>query len=59
MEENGWLRHLLENMQKDIDEIKDDVKHLSEWKWKIAGGVTVVSVFVTVIVNILHVWAKQ
>lgn len=63
MEQNGWLKVLLENMQADIDEIKADMKlvvmheiePLKKWKWKVAGGVTVICALITLIINVFGI----
>jgi len=59
MEANGWLKELLSRMDDDIQEIKTDVKRLSEFKWRIAGGVTVLCALITFAINAFAIWMRH
>lgn len=42
MPTNAWLELLLEKMQRDLDEIKADVKTLQKAKFKFDGAMIVI-----------------
>lgn len=58
METNGWLKVLLEKMDDDISEIKNDVRILREFRWRVVGGVTVICVIVTVAIDLVNIWVR-
>ena len=58
MSETDWLRVTLERMQSDIDEIKQDVKVWHEFKFKLAGGVFVLSSLITVLLNLVGLYLR-
>lgn len=53
MTDNEWLKLLLETMQEDISEIKEDVKGLQVSKFKLQGAYLAVSVIVSCLVSVL------
>lgn len=59
MEDHGWLRNIVENMQNEIHEIKKDVKDIKEFKFKIVGGIIAISSLITIIVNIFVFLVKH
>ena len=58
MAETDWLKVTLDRIQSDIDEIKDDVKMLHEFKFKIAGGVIALSTILTLILHVISLALK-
>lgn len=48
----GRLEGLLETVQKDVTDIKKDVKNLNQFKWKVYGGVLALSVLLSGLIKI-------
>lgn len=59
MNESEWLHDVLNNIREDIIEIKQDVKDLREAKHKLLGGIFVVSTIITVVINVVAIWARR
>lgn len=57
--ENGWLRDLLRAMQKDISEIKGDIKSLQKSKWMFDGAKEAIRLIVTIGVTLLTIWMSH
>lgn len=53
-----WLKILLEQMQKDIDEIKSDVKKLDGRNNKADGAMLAISAIVSAAVSALAIYLK-
>lgn len=51
----GTLEERSIQQGKDIAEIKSDVKTLLAFKWKVAGGAAVLSVFLTAVAELAHI----
>ena len=58
MSDSEWLHAVLERMQADINEIKSDVRHLHEFKFKLAGGAIVLSSLLTLAINVIAIWFR-
>lgn len=54
--ENGWLKIVLVQMQRDVDEIKADVKALQSAKFKVEGAYVALTVIVSSIVSFLTIF---
>lgn len=53
---NGWLKELLKTIQKDINEIKKDIKGLQRSKWMFDGAKEAVRIGITVGITVLTMW---
>lgn len=65
MEESGWLKVLLDNLQDDMKEIKDDIHEirvemegLKDFKAKVIGGSMALSFVITGFVQLVLHWIK-
>lgn len=58
MDSNGWLRELLKVMQKDIMEIKKDLKSLQKSKFMFDGAKEALRVVATVLITLLTIYLK-
>lgn len=56
--DNGWLKKYLENLEKEVGEVKADVKLLLEDKWKRQGMTIVISVIVSLVTTALAIWLR-
>lgn len=50
----GKLEEFKEWVMRDLHEIKSDVKALNQFKWRVAGGAAVLSVLLTVVIEVFH-----
>lgn len=58
MPQDDWLKLFLEQMQRDIDEIKKDVKTLQEAKSKADGAIMAVSALISIIIGMVAAYLK-
>lgn len=56
MEANGWLKIVLEQIRRDLDEIKVDIKALQKSKFMFDGAKEAVRLIVTIGVSLATVW---
>lgn len=49
----GELKAFRDQTQKDLAEIKSDVKELKQFKWRVAGGAAVLSVILAAVIEII------
>ena len=49
----------LGQIREDIHEIKQDMKELKEMKFRFLGGLTVLSVLLTMVINFIEIWIKN
>ena len=54
----GKLEGNMEAIKADVKEIKMEVKLLSQFKWRVAGGAAVLSVVVASIGSIISHWLR-
>jgi hypothetical protein len=52
------LDYFIERTDKDISEIKDDVKSLLAFKWQIVSGAAIVSGIVTLAIQLVLIYLK-
>lgn len=57
-ETNGWLKLMLEKMQEDMSEMKEDIRLLREERAKQHGVAVVIAVIATCVINLLAVWLR-
>ena len=43
-------------MEKRFDGLHSDVKKLNEFKWRMAGGAAILSLFMTSAIEVAHFW---
>lgn len=51
MNETEWLHDVLDRMREDIIEIKQDIRDLREFKFRLLGGVFVITSVLTLAID--------
>lgn len=54
----GRLEEFQKNSEKRFDQIEKKLDTLNEFKWRLAGGVTVLSLLLTIIIEVLKEFAR-
>lgn len=52
MEDNKWMEIVLERIEKDLDEIKREVKELNRFMYRVLGASAIVSSVITLIIQL-------
>ncbi len=58
MPEKSWLAETIGEMQRDLREIKADIRILREHKAETHGKVMIVAALITLMVNAIAMWFK-
>ncbi len=49
----GELKAFRHQTEKDLSEIKKDIKSLQQFKWRVAGGAAVLSVLLAAVIELI------
>lgn len=50
----GELKAFRDQTQRDLAEIKSDIKSLQQFKWRVAGGAAVLSIIMTAVIEFIR-----
>lgn len=57
--EDQWLHLVLSKIEKDLDDIKEEIKRLNEFRFRLVGSAVFASCVITAGINFLSLWMKM
>lgn len=58
MTDAEWTVYALDRIREDVTEIKHDIKDLKSFRFRLAGGITVLCALLTVAVDAVVMWVR-
>lgn len=55
----GRLEEFKEQTLRELQEIKDDIRALQKFKWRVVGGAAVLSFILTGLIELLQIYLKK